>query len=208
MDYDHNPGWSISGAIEVLHMGHSRAQKAATHDRLVSIAARRFREQGLEGLSVADLMNEAELTVGGFYKHFDSREALVREAMGVAMAESEARVEARESLAEGIDAYLSPGHRDNPGDGCPIAALSCDVGRAVAETRTLFTERIERRLRSLEIGVTAPEGMAKRDGAIVTLSTLVGALTLARAVSDDGLSEEILETARVFLRETFAADQG
>jgi TetR/AcrR family transcriptional regulator, transcriptional repressor for nem operon len=189
-------------------MGHSKAQKAATHDRLVSIAARRFREQGLEGLSVADLMKEAELTVGGFYKHFDSREALVREAVGAAMTESEARVGARQSLAEGIDAYLSPAHRDNPGAGCAIASLSCDAGRATAETRALFAERIEQRLRSLAKAVAAPGGMTDRGGAIVTLSLLVGALSLARAVSDEGLSEEILETARVFLRETFASDPG
>jgi TetR/AcrR family transcriptional repressor of nem operon len=188
-------------------MGHSKAQKAATHDRLVSIAARRFRERGLEGLSVADLMKEAELTVGGFYKHFDSREALVREALGTAMAESEARVEARQNLGEGIDAYLSPKHRDDPGAGCAIASLSCDAGRATAETRALFTERIERRLRSLEKSIAAPDDMTQCSSAIVTLSTLVGALSLARAVSDDGLSQEILETARVFLRETFAGNQ-
>jgi TetR/AcrR family transcriptional regulator, transcriptional repressor for nem operon len=189
-------------------MGHSKAQKAATHDRLVSIAARRFRERGLEGLSVADLMKEAELTVGGFYKHFDSREALVREALDTAMAESEARVAKRRSLAEGIDAYLSPEHRDDPGAGCAFAALSCDAGRATTETRAVFTERIEQRLRSLEKGIAAPDGMTDRDGAIVALTTLVGALSLARAVSDDGLSREILETARVFLRETFAGDRG
>jgi TetR/AcrR family transcriptional regulator, transcriptional repressor for nem operon len=189
-------------------MGHSKAQKAATHDRLVSIAARRFRERGLEGLSVADLMKEAELTVGGFYKHFDSREALVHEAVGAAMAESEARVDARQSLAEGVDAYLSAAHRDNPGAGCPIASLSCDAGRATSETRALFTERIERRLRSLAKHIDASDGTTDRAGAIVTLSTLVGALSLARAVSDEGLSEEILETARVFLRETFAGDLG
>jgi TetR/AcrR family transcriptional regulator, transcriptional repressor for nem operon len=188
-------------------MGHSKAQKAATHDRLVSIAGRRFRERGLEGLSVADLMKEAGLTVGGFYKHFDSREALVREALGSAMAESEARVGKRRSLAEGIDAYLSPEHRDDPGAGCAFAALSSDAGRATAETRALFTERIEQRLRSLAKSTAAPDGMTDRDGAIVALSTLVGALSLARAVSDDRLSEEILKTARMFLREAFAGDQ-
>jgi TetR/AcrR family transcriptional repressor of nem operon len=187
-------------------MGHSKAQKAATHDRLVAIAATRFRELGLDGLSVGDLMKEAGLTVGGFYKHFESRAALVQEAVAAAMAASEARTATRTSAAAALDAYLSPEHRDNPGTGCAIGALACDAGRATVETRTLFAQQVERRLQSIVREIAAPEGMTERAAAIVKLSTLVGALSLARATAGDGLSPEILETAKAFLGEIFGGE--
>jgi TetR/AcrR family transcriptional regulator, transcriptional repressor for nem operon len=187
-------------------MGHSKAQKAATHERLVAIAATRFRELGLDGLSVGDLMKEAGLTVGGFYKHFESREALVQEAVAAAMAASDARSATRTSAAAALDAYLSPEHRDDPGGGCAIGALACDAGRATAETRALFTQQIERRLRSITQDVAPPEGMTDREAAIVKLSTLVGALSLARATAGDTVSLEILETVKAFLGEMFGGE--
>ena len=102
-------------------MGHSKAQKAKTHERIVKLASKRFREEGLAGIGIAELMKEAGLTVGGFYKHFDSRDHLVAEAVDSAFGGWKRRVDAAKSSAspvsyeELIDDYLNEAHRDNPG---------------------------------------------------------------------------------------------
>jgi TetR/AcrR family transcriptional regulator, transcriptional repressor for nem operon len=106
-------------------MGHSRAEKAKTHKRIVSIASKKFREEGLAGVGIAELMKEAGLTVGGFYKHFDSRDDLVAEAVSSAFGGWKRRVDAAASggpsvsLAKLIDNHLNEAHRDNPGTGVP-----------------------------------------------------------------------------------------
>src|ERR1700716_1194215 len=105
-------------------MGHSKAEKAKTHKRIVKIASRRFREDGLAGVGIAQLMKEAGLTVGGFYKHFDSRDDLVAEAVGSAFGTWKRQTDAAAtegaplSSAKLIDDYLNEAHRDNPGIGC------------------------------------------------------------------------------------------
>src|ERR1700688_3501563 len=115
-------------------MGYSQAQKETTHKRIVSIASKRFREKGLAGFGIAELMKEAGLTVGGFYKHFDSRDDLVAEAVTSAFGDWQRRVEAAAvsggpsvSLAEIINDYLSDAHRKNPGTGCAFSALAPEI---------------------------------------------------------------------------------
>ena len=129
-------------------MRHSNAEKAKTHKRIVAIAAKRFREEGLAGIGIADLMKEAGLTVGGFYKHFKSRDALVAEAVGSALEIWKRQVDAAasggppvtyESL---VDNYLSKAHRDHPGAGCPVGALAGDIARSDKQTRALVTRQI------------------------------------------------------------------
>src|SRR5215468_410828 len=119
-------------------MGHSQAAKAKSHEKIVRTAARRLREEGLAGVGVADLMTAAGLTVGGFYKHFDSRDELVAEALAsidsawertVAEGKSKAQPDAR-IFARLIDAYLSEEHRDAPGAGCAFAAVAGDIARS------------------------------------------------------------------------------
>ncbi len=110
-------------------MGYSKAQKAKTHERIVKLASKRFREEGLAGIGIAELMKEAGLTVGGFYKHFDSRDHLVAEAVNSAFAGWRRRVDGATtsgppvSYEKLIDDYLSEAHRDNPGSGCAFSAL-------------------------------------------------------------------------------------
>src|SRR5882672_12614269 len=129
-------------------MRHSKAEKAKTHKRIVAIASRRFREKGLAGIGIADLMKEAGLTVGGFYKHFNSRDALVAEAVGGALELWKRQVDAAvsggppvtyESL---VDEYLSEAHRNHPGTGCPVSALAGDLARSDKRTRALVTRQI------------------------------------------------------------------
>ncbi len=185
-------------------MGHSQADKARTHARIVAIAARRFREAGLDGMSIADLMKEAGLTHGGFYKHFDSREDLVQQALAAALQsnaspESSGMPQGEPSYAGVIDAYLSPRHRDGVGSGCAVAALVSDVGRAGAATKALLTRQIQRNFEDMRRLAGASDDAAGRARAIVAFSAMAGALGLARAVEDEALSAEILATVRAFL---------
>jgi TetR/AcrR family transcriptional regulator, transcriptional repressor for nem operon len=184
-------------------MGHSQADKAKTHERIVAIAARRFREAGLDGMSIADLMKEAGLTHGGFYKHFQSREDLVQQALAAALQssaspDSSGAPAGEPTYVNTIDAYLSPRHRDAVGSGCAVAALVSDVGRAGAETKALLTRKIRRNFEDLQLLGGAPDATG-RARAIVAFSAMAGALGLARAVDDEALGAEILETVRTFL---------
>jgi len=184
-------------------MGHSKMQKTKTHKRIVSIAAKRFREQGLAGVGIADLMKEAGLTVGGFYKHFKSRDNLVAEAVGSALGVWKRQVDA--AAGDGppvtyellVDDYLSEAHRNHPGTGCPVGALAGDIARSDKRTRALVTRQIRDNIEILATLLREANGKDKggaRARAILGYCALVGAIGVARAVSDDQLSREVLTT--------------
>ncbi|MGB0122275.1 MAG: TetR/AcrR family transcriptional regulator [Silvibacterium sp.] len=182
-------------------MGYSNAQKARTHKRIVAIASRRFREKGLAGFGIAELMKEAGLTVGGFYKHFDSRDELVAEAVSSAFGDWQRRVDAAVasggpsvSRSELIDDYLSDAHRKNPGKGCAFSALAPEIARSDKRTRALTSEQVRSDLELIVGLLPGKDKRAARSRAILTFSALVGAMSLARAVSDESLSREILKT--------------
>ncbi|MEM5428651.1 TetR/AcrR family transcriptional regulator [Cupriavidus oxalaticus] len=182
-------------------MGHSQTQKQQTHDRIVEIAAQRFRELGLNGLSIANLMKEAGQTHGGFYKHFESRDDLVAEALATAFASSnsEARTGKSATFKALVMAYLSKRHRDAPGTGCAVAALVNDMGRSQPDARALYTEQVCKSLANIG-RLTGKGGDAGNDAAaIVSLSAMVGALGLARAVDNPALSAKILSAVQDFL---------
>ncbi|HEY9131184.1 MAG TPA: TetR/AcrR family transcriptional regulator [Dyella sp.] len=182
-------------------MGHSRADKAQTHERLVEAAAKRFRERGLDGISLADLMKELGLTHGGFYKHFASRDALVAEAMEHAFEESEragaklADADGHIDLARYADFYLSEAHRDSPGNGCAVSALSADISRRDDATRARYRERMDETF--ARIGAAFPgDAKAQRRQAIEYMTRMYGALLIARGAGDSDLSREVLDTVR------------
>jgi TetR/AcrR family transcriptional regulator, transcriptional repressor for nem operon len=185
-------------------MGHSQLEKKSNHERIVRTAAKRLREKGLDAVAIADVMKEVGLTVGGFYKHFDSRDDLVIEALRAASWQRPGQQGASEepslTLNALIDDYLSEKHRDRPGSGCPIGALAGDVARSNKRIRALATEKVRSALERIA-GLFADKNEASpREKAALTLSALVGALALSRAVSDDSLSREILESARELLK--------
>jgi TetR/AcrR family transcriptional repressor of nem operon len=188
------------------HMGYSKAQKTRTHKRIVSIASKRFREKGLAGFGIAELMKEAGLTVGGFYKHFGSREDLVAEAVNSAFGGWQRRVDAAKaggpsvSLAKLIDEYLSETHRDNPGSGCAFSALAPEIARSDKRTRSLTSEQVGSDVQLIATLLPGRDKRAARSRAILIFSALVGAMSLARAVSDEALSREILETVGELLK--------
>jgi TetR/AcrR family transcriptional repressor of nem operon len=187
-------------------MGYSRAQKEKTHKRIVAIASKRFREKGLAGFGIAELMNEAGLTVGGFYKHFGSRDELVAEAVSDAFGVWQRQKEAAEaggrslSFAKLIDDYLSDVHRKNPGTGCAFSALAPEIARSDKRTSALTSEQVRKDLELLAGLLPGKDKRATRSRAILTFSALVGAMSLARAVSDEVLSHEILKTVADLLK--------
>ena len=178
-------------------MGSSQAHKAASHRRIVEVASRRIRRDGIDGVSVAELMQQAGLTHGGFYRHFDSRDQLVAEAIAEALVQGSRRVEVSaaaggpQTLAAIIDGYLSRPHRDKPETGCAVAALPTDIARTDRAARTAYSRRVRTYI-DLLISLSPARDP---DGAHLILATLVGALVLARAVDDRLLSDEILDGA-------------
>src|ERR1700751_1219839 len=181
-------------------MGYSKAQKEKTHKRIVAIASKRFREKGLAGFGIAELMKEAGLTVGGFYKHFDSRDELVAEALSDAFGVWQRQKEAAEpggqplTFAKLIDDYVSDAHRKNPGAGCAFSALAPEIARSDKRTRALTSDQVRNDIQLVAALRPAKDKRTATSRAILTFSALVGAMSLARAVSDEALSQEILKT--------------
>jgi AcrR family transcriptional regulator len=178
-------------------MRYEKGHKEATRRRIVETAAARFRKHGIGEVGLADLMAEAGLTHGGFYSHFASKEDLVREAMEEASNYSVRNFERR--IGEGgleawIRGYLRAGHRDHPEGGCVVAALASELARHPKMTRESFSANLAGRIAAIESHLPARLSRAqKRKTAIGIFSTLVGALQMARAVTDPKLSDEILE---------------
>jgi TetR/AcrR family transcriptional repressor of nem operon len=177
----------------------SREQADANRERVVEIAGRLFRERGFDAVSIGDLMKEAGLTHGGFYRQFDSKEALIREVCLRGASESVAAVHADDGpsayIEEFLDAYLSTRHRDDPMTGCTVAALSGDAGHGPRELQEVFATGIGGMATALS-QATADSEETEPD--FPALATMVGALVLARAVkdADPAMSEAILQTAK------------
>src|ERR1700738_2162217 len=184
-------------------MGHSKASKANTRARLVQAAAARFKERGVDGISLSDLMKDLKLTHGGFYRHFDSRDELVTEALALALAESSEVL--RERLFRGdkpdmaalVDFYLDEAHRDGRAAGCAVAALAGDAPRKSADVQAQFRRHIEANVETLSEALRQGGSAGDaRASALMVLSALYGALIVARAVGDSPLSNEVLRTVR------------
>ena len=189
----------------------SREKAAANRERIIDAASTLFRAKGFGGIGVSDIMEAADLTHGGFYGHFDSKDDLVAQASQRAMARSAATwsriiAEAPDNrYAALLEHYLRPQHRDDPGKGCIFAALSADAARCGKPVRSAFTEGLQSLVGILEKAIPARSKAARRRKALAAMAQLVGALTLARAVDDPALSDELLAASR---RELLAAGQG
>ncbi|MEU9381994.1 TetR/AcrR family transcriptional regulator [Streptomyces sp. NPDC048279] len=192
-------------------MGHSQAEKAASRERVLRIAARKVRTDGIGGLGIADLMKEAGLTHGGFYKHFASRDDLVTQAAAAALTEGSAKMERaarkndQDARAGLVDAYLGKQHRDTPATGCALVPLGAAAGRDGTGGDLHLKEAYERQVRAyldLIAGLDddADDATDARAEAVLTLSALVGAVLMSRAVADEGLSDELLETVNAQLK--------
>ena len=177
-------------------MRHSKDEKTASHERIVNAAAARIRESGTDQPGVAEIMRAAGLTHGGFYKHFDSREELIEEAVQRALTERGPELEellatADDPLAAFAEWYVSEAHRDNAGHGCGVVALGSDVSRVGGGAQEAYRVQVERYIALL----TSMLGGDER-AAAVTLSAMVGALMIARALGSTDRSDEILRQVR------------
>ncbi len=176
--------------------------KEATHDRIVEAAARAIRRSGYNGTGVADIMNDAGLTHGGFYAHFKSREAMLAEAADRAGRESVALMERivaavppKQALSEMLKAYLSKAHVEGIETGCATAALGSEMPRQAPEVRRAATRRIKEMV-DLVARQSPDWGQpGAHERALVTVATMVGALVLARAVDDARLSDAVRKAA-------------
>ncbi|KQY87180.1 TetR/AcrR family transcriptional regulator [Pelomonas sp. Root1444] len=178
------------------------AAKDATHERIVSVAARAIRRSGYGGTGVADIMKEAGLTHGAFYSHFASREAMLAEAAAKACAESAAgatqvAADAPPGMAlhTMLATYLSKGHVEQLEAGCPLAALGSETSRQAPEVRRVATRHIKATIDLLARQLPDWGQQGAHEKALVMLSTMVGALMLARAVDEPGLSDSLREAA-------------
>src|ERR687894_2768152 len=178
------------------------SRKEATHDRIVQAAARAIRRSGYSGTGVADIMKDAGLTHGGFYAHFHSREAMLAEAADRAGAESVATLERFASAAAPekalqtlMRAYLSKEHLEGAETGCPIAALGSEMPRQAPEVRRAATRRIKEAIDLIARQLPDWGKPGAHETALATLSTMVGALVLARAVDDPKLSDALRQSA-------------
>ena len=184
-------------------MRYSKEHKQETHARIVKKASIRLREKGAHGIGVADLMKEAGLTHGGFYAHFDSREALVIEAFNYAMDRSTERwrklaeeTPPEKRFAAIVDAYMTTIHRDDPGHGCAVPTLGPEIARESAKTRKAFAARLDEMIEMMADQVPELPRKAARAQAIAALATMAGALVLSRVAGSGEFSEEILGVGR------------
>ena len=170
-------------------MRYSAKETAAKHERIVKEAARLFRERGFENVTVGEVMKAAGLTHGAFYAHFSSKEELQAAAIAYGQKVSLGRVQRSKKETKGsyADRYLGQRHRDNPGDGCTMAALAPEVARSTPELKAAFEQ-------GLEDILTAKGGDRKE--AIFQTAAMLGGVVLARAVRDPRLSDEILNAVR------------
>ncbi len=184
-------------------MRYSREHKLETHARIVRKASVRLRERGAHGIGVADLMKDAGLTHGGFYAHFDSREALVIEAFAYAMDRSTERwrklaeqTPPDRRLATIVDSYLTAVHRDDPGHGCAIPALGAEIARESPKTRKAFVAKLDQMIEMLAALVPGKPHKAERKRALGALATMMGTLVLARIAGNGDFSDYILGAGR------------
>ncbi len=178
------------------------AAKEASHERIVSVAARAIRRSGYDGTGVSDIMKEAGLTHGAFYAHFASREAMLAEAANRACAESAAvvagvvaSVPPGQALATMLRSYLSPEHLAQIEMGCPLAALGSETPRQAPEVRRATTRHIKEMI-DLVARQSPDWGQpGAHERALVTVATMVGTLLLARAVDEPALSDSLCAAA-------------
>ena len=189
----------------------SRIQAAENRETVINVASRLFRERGFDGIGLKDLMEGAGLTQGAFYKQFESKEDLAAQASRRALESASQRWSAAiaenpdDPLGAVIAFYLSAGHREEKLDGCPVVALGADAARQGAGVKAAFEEGIKAYLEVLGPLLPKTDGEDSNRKAMVVLSTMIGAMTLSRAVNDPDLAQAFQNAAVEHVREAAAA---
>src|SRR5581483_6343242 len=181
----------------IFDMRVSKEKAADNRDRILTAASRLIRERGIAGVGVDTLTEAAGMTHGSLYSQFGFKQRLVEEAIAAAIASKGRDLSETTTAGDYISEYLSPAHRDDPGSGCPFAALCCEMQRQTQGARERFTAGVNGMVEWLSARIGSGTRQRQRDeDALVTLASLVGAVVLARAVSDPKLSADILRATR------------
>ena len=180
-------------------MRYEEGHKEATRQHIISVAAKLFRKSGIAATGLAGIMAEAGLTNGAFYAHFKSKEDLVREVLiySLEIFSTDFWLKVGDDSAKletAICAYLGPRHRDKPEQGCPTAALVAEVARESKATRNAFTESFKEQVNAIVKGLNGKSSQVIRQDVLAVHGLLVGSLQIARAVTDEKLSNEILQS--------------
>jgi TetR/AcrR family transcriptional repressor of nem operon len=186
-------------------MRYTKAHKQRTRKQILEAATRAFRAKGLRGTSIPKLMGQVDLTHGGFYAHFNSKEDLIAEACAQSLIKSSERLvdslgkaSPGETLRTIVNAYLSPEHRDNPAGGCVIPSLAGELSRESDAVRRAFTQALERYVAQLAPLLSSSATSAADDAVLALVAGMAGGILLARAVDDPTLSDRILQACREF----------
>jgi TetR/AcrR family transcriptional repressor of nem operon len=181
-------------------MKYPKEYKAGVNQRLRNHASSMIREKGLNSLSVKSVMDEEDMTVGGFYSHFKSKDDLVMKAVETAFDQSNStyydsldHLSDREWLKVAITSYLSQPHRDNPASGCPVASLLSEIPRAADDTQAAFERGLKAMLSRYEERLTRRGDKDVPNKTIALFALMSGGIQLARAVPDEAYSNQIIE---------------
>jgi TetR/AcrR family transcriptional regulator, transcriptional repressor for nem operon len=180
----------------------SKERAAENRERILTEAARLFRERGVAAVGMDALAEAAGMTHGSLYSQFGSKDHLATEALGRAFDAGAAKYGEVETLSAYVERYLSPRHRDTPGSGCAIATLGCEVPRQGIAMRQTFTEGLRRMMERLTRLLGPKARRNSENEALAIAATMVGGMILARAVDDRELSDRILEACRARLNRT------
>ncbi len=178
-------------------MRFEKGHKAVTRQHILEVASKCFRREGVSAAGISGIMGEAGLTNGAFYLHFESKEALVREAVGSALAERQQNL--KEKVRAGVDlegvirSYLNRAHREDPACGCPSAALLPEIARQPVPTRQTYEDGLQSFVSTLAALLPEADSAAAGRRATAIFALMVGTLQFARAVPDVARAEQILE---------------
>ncbi len=173
----------------------SREQKAENREAILKAAGELFRSKGFDAVGVAEVMNAAGLTHGGFYGHFASKDDLIAETLAYLLTQASRDFEFKPF----VDRYLSADHRDKAASGCPTAALAAATRTQSAATRSAMTTAMRGHFDRLSRKVEGRNASARRRAGIASWSAMLGAVILARAVYDPELADEILNETRAWI---------
>jgi TetR/AcrR family transcriptional regulator, transcriptional repressor for nem operon len=184
--------------MQGVTMRYDKGHKDTTRRRIIDVASRQFREDGVAAVGLAGIMAGAGLTNGAFYTHFQSKEDLVQTVLSEALNRREETLRSASQSDTGLENtirdYLSPRHRDHPGGGCPTAALVAEIARHPKVTRDAFTARISKFIVLIAAQLRGGTQSDRSRNAVAIYAMMIGTLQLARAVNDKRLSDEILES--------------
>ncbi|QRG05569.1 TetR/AcrR family transcriptional regulator [Xanthobacter dioxanivorans] len=182
-------------------MRRSRTEKDESRRQILAAAARLFRERGVDGVTVAEVMQAAKLTHGGFYRHFADKDDLVARAVASALEDGREgnAGSAGQNLAAFAASYLTEKHRDNAGSGCVFASLGPELARGSAPARHVTTEAIQRTIEAFAPTAPGRNDAERREAAIGTWAAMVGALVLSRLSDDRAFAQEVLDATHAWL---------